>query len=61
LDGYRTGKLTAAETDWLNVQLTPYNLLTESTTNPRRIFEDAPLRELADSIRTQGVLSPSLV
>lgn len=39
----------------------PLNLLTESTTNPRRIFEDASLRELADSIRTQGVLSPLLV
>src|ERR1019366_3429966 len=35
--------------------------LTESTTNPRRIFEDAALRELAESIRVQGVLSPLLV
>jgi hypothetical protein len=33
LDGYWTGKLTAAETDWLDVQLTSYNLLTEFTTN----------------------------
>ena len=39
----------------------PLNVLTESATNPRRIFEDAALRELAESIRTQGVLSPLLV
>jgi ParB family chromosome partitioning protein len=36
----------------------PLALLTESTTNPRRIFEDEPLKELAESIRSQGVLSP---
>lgn len=29
--------------------------------NPRRIFEDSALKELAESIRTQGVLSPLLV
>jgi ParB family chromosome partitioning protein len=39
----------------------PLNVLTESTTNPRRIFEDAALKELAASIRVQGVLSPLLV
>jgi ParB family chromosome partitioning protein len=39
----------------------PLALLTESLTNPRRIFEDAALKELAESIRTQGVLSPLLV
>ena len=39
----------------------PLNVLTESTTNPRRIFEDVALRELAESIRVQGVLSPLLV
>jgi len=39
----------------------PLALLTESTTNPRHIFEDEPLKELAESIRTQGVLSPLLV
>jgi ParB family chromosome partitioning protein len=39
----------------------PLNALTESATNPRRIFEDAALRELAESIRVQGVLSPLLV
>jgi ParB family chromosome partitioning protein len=39
----------------------PLNVLTESTTNPRRIFEDIALKELAESIRVQGVLSPLLV
>jgi len=39
----------------------PLAMLTESATNPRRIFEDNALKELAESIRTQGVLSPLLV
>jgi hypothetical protein len=33
----------------------PLAVLTESATNPRRIFEDAALKELAESIRSQGV------
>jgi ParB family chromosome partitioning protein len=45
-------------TEYRNVSLA---LLSESKTNPRRIFEDAALNELAESIRTQGVLSPLLV
>jgi ParB family chromosome partitioning protein len=45
-------------TEYRNVSL---SLLTESKTNPRRVFEDAALKELADSIRSQGVLSPLLV
>jgi len=39
----------------------PLSLLNESKTNPRHVFEDAALKELADSIRSQGVLSPLLV
>ena len=39
----------------------PLSLLTESKTNPRRTFEENSLKELAESIRTQGVLSPLLV
>lgn len=35
--------------------------LTESPANPRRTFDEMALNELADSIRTQGVLSPLLV
>ena len=45
-------------TEYRNVSL---SLLSESKTNPRRIFEDAALKELALSIRSQGVLSPLLV
>src|ERR1700678_3469773 len=39
----------------------PLAMLAESTTNPRRTFEDDALKELAESIRTQGILSPLLV
>lgn len=35
--------------------------LTESPANPRRTFEEAALNELAESIRSQGVLVPLLV
>jgi ParB family chromosome partitioning protein len=45
-------------TEYRNVSL---SLLSESKTNPRRIFEDAALKELASTIRSQGVLSPLLV
>src|SRR6202042_3507523 len=45
-------------TEYRNVSL---SLLSESKTNPRRIFEDAALKELTESIRVQGVLSPLLV
>ncbi|WP_317890967.1 ParB N-terminal domain-containing protein [Granulicella arctica] len=36
-------------------------MLSESKTNPRRTFEATALKELAESIRTQGVISPLLV
>ncbi len=39
----------------------PLALLNESKTNPRRVFDDVSLRELAASICSQGVLSPLLV
>ncbi len=45
-------------TEYRNVSL---SLLNESKSNPRRTFEDAALKELAESIRTQGILSPLLV
>ena len=47
-----------AATEYRNL---PLSILTESKTNPRRIFEHSALKELADSIRSQGVLSPLLV
>jgi len=45
-------------TEYRNVSL---SLLNVSKTNPRRTFEDAALKELAESIRAQGMLSPLLV
>ena len=39
----------------------PLAMLTESSTNPRRIFEENALKELAETVRTNGVLSPLLV
>ena len=45
-------------TEYRNV---PLSVLTESKTNPRRTFEPIALKELAESIRSQGVLSPLLV
>jgi ParB family chromosome partitioning protein len=39
----------------------PFAVLTESTTNPRRHFDEAFLKGLAASIRANGVLSPLLV
>ena len=45
-------------TEYRNVSL---SLLSESKTNPRRIFEENALKELAATIRSQGVLSPLLV
>ena len=50
--------LTTTASDYRDL---PLAVLTESKTNPRRIFEDDALKELAESIRTQGVLSPLLV
>lgn len=39
----------------------PLAQLNESKTNPRRVFDNAALKELASSIHSQGVLSPLLV
>jgi ParB/RepB/Spo0J family partition protein len=35
--------------------------LVESPTNPRKRYDEANLQELAESIRSQGVLQPLLV
>ncbi len=39
----------------------PLSQLNESKSNPRRVFDEASLKELAASIRSQGVLSALLV
>ena len=39
----------------------PISQLVESPTNPRKRFDETSLKELADSIRSQGVLAPLLV
>jgi ParB family chromosome partitioning protein len=36
-------------------------MLTESPTNPRRIFEDDALKEMAETVRDKGVYQPLLV
>ena len=38
----------------------PIAELAESSTNPRKVFDEERLEELADSIRSKGVLSPLL-
>ena len=44
--------------EYVNV---PIAELTESGTNPRKTFDEERLKELAESIRSKGVLSPLLV
>ena len=39
----------------------PLESLAESANNPRRRFDEAALNELAESIRTQGILAPLVV
>jgi ParB family chromosome partitioning protein len=48
----------ADATEYSNVPLT---MLQESPTNPRRHFDEAFLKELAESIRSNGLLQPLLV
>ncbi|HEV2395996.1 MAG TPA: ParB/RepB/Spo0J family partition protein [Candidatus Sulfotelmatobacter sp.] len=49
---------TTVQSEYRNL---PLLNLTESANNPRRSFDETALNELAESIRTQGVLSPLLV
>jgi ParB family transcriptional regulator, chromosome partitioning protein len=49
---------TKSASEFRNVAL---GELTESTTNPRKTFEETSLEELAQSIRSHGVLSPLVV
>ena len=49
---------TAVQSEYRNL---PLDSIVESTMNPRTSFDEAALNELANSIRSQGVLSPLLV
>jgi ParB family transcriptional regulator, chromosome partitioning protein len=44
-----------------SVQDIPLNRISESKTNPRRLFDETKLTELAANIRQHGVLQPVLV
>src|SRR5215470_2193180 len=44
-----------------SIQDIPLAKIRESKTNPRRVFDDAKLAELAENIRQHGVLQPILV
>lgn len=43
------------------LRILPLDMLDASKTNPRKRFDEAKLNELAESIKTQGVLQPILV
>ena len=49
---------TATQSEYRNL---PVISLTESPTNPRQVFDETSLNELAESIRAQGILSPLVV
>ena len=44
-----------------SIQDIPLAKIRESKTNPRRLFDEAKLAELAENIRQHGVLQPILV
>jgi ParB family chromosome partitioning protein len=49
---------TTIQSEYRNLQLAS---LAESPNNPRRTFDEAALNELAESIKTQGILAPLVV
>jgi ParB family chromosome partitioning protein len=49
---------TTVQSEYRNL---PLDSLTESPNNPRRSFDAAALNELAESIKTQGILAPLVV
>jgi ParB/RepB/Spo0J family partition protein len=60
-DGEMATQNAAAPASPLKVALIPLAQLRESPLNSRRTFDPEALKELADSIRTKGVLTPLLV
>src|ERR1700733_72873 len=53
----KTKEAAQATQEYVNV---PLMELVESSTNPRKTFDEERLEELAESIRSKGVLSPLL-
>jgi ParB family chromosome partitioning protein len=51
-------RATAAKSQYQTIALTSIH---ESTANPRRTFDESKLTELADSLRTQGLIQPITV
>ena len=51
-------RTVAAKSQYQTIALTSIH---ESATNPRRSFDDSKLTELADSLRTQGLIQPITV
>ena len=53
-----TAEVVKSSKAYMNV---PIAGLIESSTNPRKVFDQSFLEELAESIRSRGILSPLLV
>ena len=53
-----TTEAVKSSKEYMNV---PIVELIESSTNPRKVFDQSFLEELAESIRNKGILSPLLV
>jgi ParB family chromosome partitioning protein len=51
-------RTAAAKSQYQSIALTSIH---ESTTNPRRTFDETNLAELAESLRTQGLIQPITV
>ena len=51
-------RTVAAKSQYQTIALTSIH---ESATNPRRSFDESKLTELADSLRTQGLIQPITV
>src|ERR1700690_3293729 len=53
-----TTEVVKPSNEYMNV---PIAELIESSTNPRKVFDQSFIEELAESIRNRGILSPLLV
>jgi ParB family chromosome partitioning protein len=58
-NNYMASAISLTSADQFSVL--PLDCLVESTTNPRRTFDEAKLADLAESIRTQGLIMPLVV